>query len=152
MPNPPASSALGLRPGLRDVLLVAALGLLAGWTVVLPASASPVVSQYPFEGTWIRADRVCTANAIHVRTYTAREVTSTRGRCTIRRVATGSNAFELVEECRHNDRPSTVTETLRMTAPDSMTLKRQVVRLKIPRSVRYTRCPAAAPAQVRPAQ
>ncbi len=105
--------------------------------------ASGAEGLYPFEGTWVRTDHVCTATTVRERVYTARDVTSPRGRCTIRRVAASGSVFELLEECRHNDRPTTVTETIRLTSPDNMTLRRQVSRLKIPRQVHYARCTAA---------
>lgn len=132
---PPASRAC-----LSKLAYVAGAAL---WLTVLqgPSQADPA---YPFEGTWIRADRACTPTAVRSRVYTAKEVTSPRGHCAIRRVTTGSGVFELLEECRRNDRPMTVTETIRLTSPDSMTLKRQVSRLKIPRQLRYARCTPAA--------
>lgn len=109
--------------------------------------AAPV-APYPFEGTWIRADRPCTPRATLVRTYTAHEVTSSRSRCAIHRIEGGGNSFELVEDCRRN--PPKVSEKIRMLSPDAFVLRRQVMRLKIPRAVRYARCTAAAPGPNRP--
>ncbi len=108
--------------------------------------AAPV--GYPFEGTWIRADRPCMPHATLVRTYTPRDVTSSRSHCAIRRIVANSATFELLEDCHRN--PPKVTETIRMFSPDLMALKRQVVRLKIPRAIRYARCTAAAPGSGRP--
>ena len=106
---------------------------------------------YPFVGTWIRSDRVCLPSATRVRTYTAKDVTSSRGHCSIRRIASGSGNFELLEECRRNDRTQTVTEIIKVVTPDTMTLRRQFSRLKIPRTLRYSRCTVAeAPAAHRP--
>lgn len=106
---------------------------------------------YPFVGTWIRSDRICLPSATRVRTYTAKDVTSSRGRCSIRRIASGSGSFELLEDCKRNDRTQTVTEIIKVVTPDSMTLRRQFSRLKIPRMLRYSRCTvAAAPAGHRP--
>jgi hypothetical protein len=117
-------------------------------------SGALAAEPYPFEGTWILPQHPCVAGSMHLRTYTAREVVSPRGKCSIRRIAQGSGAFELMEECRHDGRPSTETETIRMTSPDSLLLKRQISRLKIPRQIRYARCnvPAAAPAAPPPSQ
>lgn len=98
---------------------------------------------YPFEGTWIRAEHSCTPQTVRARTYTAKEVVSPLGRCSIRRIVSSGGAFELVEDCRRNDRPQTVTETIRLTSADTMTLKRQLSRLKIPRQLRYARCAIA---------
>ena len=106
---------------------------------------------YPFEGTWVQQDHVCAPGAVRVRTYTAKDVTSPRGRCAIRRVTAGSGAFELVEECRH-ERNQTVTEIIHMRSPDSLTMRRQLTRLKIPRPLRFVRCSAAAPGAAAPAQ
>lgn len=122
------------------VLALATVPALAAWAAAPDAS-------YPFEGTWARADRPCTPKASLIRTYTALDVTSSLSRCSIRRVASGSGGFELQEDCRQGGtRPQKVTEIIRMTSPDSMVLKRQIVRLKIPRPVRYNRCTIAAPA------
>ena len=133
-----------ISPLIRARITVFAGLALCCWSTL--AKADP----YPFEGTWIRADRVCSASATQVRTYSAKDVTSSLAHCTIRRVSSGSGAFELVEECRRNDRNQTVTETIRMSSPDSLVLKRQTSRLKIPRSLRYTRCSAAPAASVHP--
>ncbi|WP_131195472.1 hypothetical protein [Lichenihabitans psoromatis] len=135
MPCPPLQS--GPRTGLLASVLLVALA-------IVPVSAWAADASYPFVGTWIRADRVCSATAIDVRIYTAKEVTSSRSHCTIRRVASSANTFELLEECRRGERHGSVTETIRMTSPDSMMLRRQYSRLKIPRSVRYARCNAAS--------
>jgi hypothetical protein len=132
-----AAPPVGQRWG--ALLLLAGLGLSAG------SAALAAEPGYPFEGTWVQADHACAPGITRVRTYTAKDVTSPRGRCTIRRIASGSGAYELFEECRH-ERSGLVTETIRMTSPDSMVLRRQLVRLKIPRQQRFTRCSAAAPA------
>lgn len=66
----------------------------------------------------------------------------------IRRVIAGfGNQFELFEKCeRPNDRPSRVTETIRMIGADTMILTRQTARLKLSRSVRFNRCaPSSRP-------
>ena len=128
--------------------------------VLVPASCGAVEALYPFEGTWIRAEHSCTPQTVRARTYTAKEVVSPLGRCSIRRIATSGSSFELVEDCRRNDRPQTVTEILRLTSADAMTVKRQLSRLKIPRQLRYGRCtiagaavqatPPAHPARVAP--
>ena len=117
------------------------IGLLLWATAPSGGATQP----YPFEGTWVRVDRTCSAKATLVRTYTAREVTSVGGHCAIRRVTSGSNEFELLEDCHRGERTATVTETIRMGSPDAMTLRRQVKRLKIARGVRYARCSVAAP-------
>lgn len=98
----------------------------------------------PFEGTWVRADRVCTAGAAS-RTYTARTLVTPAGRCTLRKIAFGGGEFEIFEDCHRSERAGSVTEKIRMTGPDTMILKYQVSRLKIPRGRRFARCPAAAP-------
>jgi hypothetical protein len=118
--------------------------------VALPGAVLAAETPLPFVGTWIRADRVCSATAVEVRIYTPKEVTSLRSHCSIRRIASGSGAFELLEDCHHNDRPTRVTEIIRMTSPDSLTLKRQMSRLKIPRSIHFIRCTIAAPAPGHP--
>lgn len=114
------------------------------------SGAQAAESAYPFLGAWVRADRVCSATSTRERIYTPHDVVSSRGRCTIRKVVTGSGStYELFERCeRPNERAAPVRETIRMTGPDSMMLTRQTTRLKLSRSVRYTRCaaPAAAPA------
>ena len=128
------------------VLALRAAGVVATLLLSL-AAASAAEPSYPFEGTWIRAEHSCTPATVRARIYTAKEVVSPLGRCTIRRVTAGANTFELLEECRRNDRQQTVTETIRLATPDAMTSRRQLSRLKIPRQVRYTRCSiAAAPA------
>lgn len=123
-----------VRPG----LLAVALALLVATRCT--AAEAP----YPFEGTWIRAEHSCTPQTVRARTYTAKDVVSPLGRCVIRRVATNGSVFELVEDCRRNDRPQTVTETLRLASADVMTVKRQLSRLKIPRQLRYARCTIAS--------
>lgn len=134
---PPAPSPK--RAGRCAPLLAAALsGLLAGPVL----AADP----YPFEGTWLGVEHACTATATRTRTYTGKDVVSALGRCGIKRITAGSGAFELREECRRNDRSVNVTETIRMTSPDSMVLRRQLMRLKIPRPIRFARCTIAAPA------
>lgn len=110
------------------------------------ASAAAPETPYPFEGTWVRADRPCTPKAVLVRTYTPHDVTSSLSRCSIRRIASGSSGFELLEDCHQGSaKPQKVTEIIRMTSTDSMVLKRQIVRLKIPRPMRFNRCTIAAP-------
>lgn len=121
-------------------LMAAALALL------IPSACGAAEAPYPFEGTWIRAEHSCTPQTVRARTYTAREVVSPLGHCSIRRVAASGSLFELVEDCRRNDRPQTVTETLRLTSADTMTVKRQLSRLKIPRQLRYARCTIAGAA------
>ncbi len=134
--------------GLALVLAGSAAGAApAGIGRATSTAPAPAPAAYPFEGTWIRADRPCNAKATLVRTYTAHDVVSSRSHCAIRRVeGSGAGPFELLEDCRRNP-PPRVTETIRMLAPDQFTLKRQVVRLKIPRPVRFARCTAAAPEQ-----
>ncbi len=130
-------------------------GVLIALCGTAQAAAEP---PYPFEGVWVRAERACTATTVRERTYTAHEVVSPRGRCAIRRIAGGSSGvFELLEDCRRSDHQGSVTETIKMTTPDAMTLKRQVSRLKIARQIRYARCaaspspaPAASPRGPRP--
>lgn len=122
----------------------AALGLLlAGLAMGSARAADP---PYPFEGTWVRANRVCVANAPRVRSYTAHDVTFPTGHCTYRKVAAGGGQFEIFEECRKAERPGNYTETIRMLGPDLMQMRRQAARLKIARPLRYTRCTVAAPA------
>lgn len=121
------------------VVGLATLPTLAAW------AAAPE-TPYPFEGTWARADRPCTPKTTLIRTYTAHDVISSLSHCSVRRIASGSGGFELLEDCHQGStRPQKVTEVIRMTTPDSMVLKRQIVRLKIPRPVRYNRCTIAAP-------
>ena len=119
--------------------LAAACCLLAGPVL---AAETP----YPFEGTWLGAEHACTPTATRTRTYTSKDVVSALGHCAIRRIAAGSGSFELREECRRNDRLVNVTEIIRITSPDSMVLRRQLMRLKIPRPIRFVRCTIAAPA------
>ena len=129
IPVPPALARTGVL-----------LAVLASCAAAHAAADPP----YPFEGTWIRAEHSCTPQTVRARTYTAKEVVSPLGRCSIRRIASNGGTFELVEDCRRNDRPQTVTETIRLTSADSMTLKRQMSRLKIPRQLRYARCTIAS--------
>jgi hypothetical protein len=128
------------RTRLGALARVACLSLIA-----MPGVALAADTALPFVGTWIRADRICSAGAVDIRIYTPKEVISSRSHCSIRRIASGSGAFELLEECRHNDRPMRVTEMIHMASPDNMTLKRQLSRLKIPRSIHFTRCTIATP-------
>lgn len=127
------------RSACRPVLAAALSSLLA---VPLLAAEAP----YPFEGTWLGVEHACTPAATRTRTYTSKDVVSALGHCGIRRITSGSGSFELREECRRNDRPVNVTETIRMTSPDSMVLRRQFTRLKIPRPIRFARCTITAPA------
>ena len=126
--------------GLRAALI----GLMAVAAGALPALAAE--PSYPFEGTWVRANRVCAANAPRVRTYTAHEVTFPTGHCTYRKVAAGGGQFEIFEDCRRAEHPGNYTETIRMLGPDLMQMRRQAARLKIARPLRYARCTVAAPA------
>ena len=121
-----------------------ALSVLVALAAVAPARAAD--ANYPFEGTWVRANRVCAANAPITRTYTARDVTFASGHCTFRKVVSAGGQFEIFEECRRADRPGNLTETIRMLSPDLLQVRRQVTRLKIPRPLRFTRCTIAAPA------
>lgn len=128
----------------NDALRAAAALAMAAGVAAGPARAAE--PSYPFEGTWVRANRVCAANAPRVRTYTAHEVTFATGHCTFRKVATGGGQFEIFEECRKAERPGNYTETIRMLGADLMEMRRQAARLKIARPLRYTRCTVAAPA------
>ena len=111
-----------------------------------PGALSAAPDQpYPFEGTWVRADRMCTAQAPLARTYSSHDLVTSAGHCTLRRVVFGSGEYELFEDCRRMDRPGDAIERIRMLGPDLLMLKRQVNRLKIPRGRRYARCTAAAP-------
>ena len=122
----------------RTALLVLALS----WA----ATAGAAEASYPFMGSWVRSDRACTASPARERTYTAKEVISSRSRCSIRRVAHGSGGYELFERCeRPNEKPVNVSEIIRMTGPDAMVLTRQTARLKLSRSLRFTRCAAVQP-------
>ena len=129
-----------------DVRRAAAFSLLLAG--IAAGSAHAAEPAYPFEGTWVRANRVCAANAPRARTYTAHEVTFPSGHCTFRKVATGGGQFEIFEECRKAEHPGNFTETIRMTGPDLMQMRRQAARLKIARPLRYARCTVAAPAPV----
>ncbi len=120
--------------------------LLSACFVATPGHAADPT--YPFIGSWIRADRSCAASPTRERVYTAKDVVSNRSKCTVRKIVSGSGAFELFERCeRPNEKPYTVNETIRMTGSDSMTLIRQTARLKLSRSLRFTRCatPPVAP-------
>ena len=128
--------------GLSAVSLVA-LGL-----SILPALAAE--PSYPFEGTWVRANRACTATAPLARTYSAREVTGANTHCSVRKIASGAGQYELFEECRRAERPGSFTETIRMAGPDAMVVRRQVTRLKIARPLRFIRCSIAAPGGSKP--
>ena len=132
------------RTGFRRLARVLSAGLLAG--AALFATESLGAEQpFPFEGTWVKADRICSPTAPNTRTYTAHELTSARGRCILRKVAFASGEWELFEECRRPERPGTLTERIRMLGQDAILIKRQVVRLKIARGRRYIRCTIAAP-------
>lgn len=120
------------------------LAVLAAGAMGLPVRAAD--APYPFEGTWIRANRVCTANAPRVRTYTAHDVTFPTGHCAFRKVASGGGQFEIFEDCRRAEHPGNYTETIRLLGPDLMQMRRQAARLKIARPLRYARCTVAAPA------
>ena len=92
-------------------------------------------------GTWIRSDRACAASTLRERVYTAKDVTSSRGKCAIHRVAHGSGGYELFERCeRPNEKPTTPSEIIRMAGPDAMVLTRRTARLKLSRSLHFTRC------------
>ena len=117
----------------------------ASGVVVLAAAAQAAEPAYPFEGSWIVANRACTAGSPHLRIYTQHEVTSRSGRCSFKKVASGSGLFEIFEDCRHSERPGDYTETIRMIGPDAMQMKRQSGRLKIARGSRYLRCSVAGP-------
>jgi hypothetical protein len=123
-----------------------AMGLLLALLGTQAAGAAE--ASYPFVGSWVRSDRTCSASAARERVYTARDVVSNRSRCTIRRIASGSGGYQLFERCeRPNDKPYTISEIIRMTGPDSMVLTRQTARLKLSRSLHFTRCstPPASP-------
>ena len=125
-----------------DALRAAAV-LLATLTGVACASAAE--PNYPFEGTWVRANCECLPNAPRVRTYTAKDVSFPTGHCTYRKVAAGGGQFEIFEDCRHAEHPGNYTETIRMLGPDLMQVRRQAARLKIARPLRFARCTPAAP-------
>ena len=83
------------------------------------------------------------ADRAHLRTYTARELIFRRA-LQSRKVAFGSGEWELFEECR---RPRAFRQSDRENpharpGPDDG--EAQVVRLKIPRGRRFTRCTDAA--------
>lgn len=116
------------------------------------AEAAPEPA-YPFVGTWARADRSCSASALRERVYTAKDVTSSRGRCAIHRVAHGSGGYELFERCeRPNEKPANISEIIRMTGPDTMVLTRRTARLKLSRSLHFNRCGEGAPLPGKPAR
>ncbi len=129
-----------------DASCTGALALSALLVLCVAAPARAADPSYPFEGTWVRANRVCVANAPLTRTYTARDVTFASGHCSFRKVVSASGQFEIFEDCRRADRPGRLTETIRMLSPDLMQMRRQETRLKIPRPLRFTRCTIAAPA------
>ncbi len=113
--------------------------------VLLGGSAAAASAPYPFEGTWVRADRICSPAAPSLRTYTAREIVTPSGRCMLRKAVFGSGDWELFEDCRRSEHAGNVIEKIRMMGADQMIVKRQVNRLKIPRGRRYSRCMAVAP-------
>ncbi len=121
-------------------------GVVAGAMVFWGGASTADPAPYPFEGTWVRADRICSATSPLARTYTAKEISTSNGRCNLRRVAFGSGEFELLEECHRADRRGEVTERIRMLGPDAMIVKHRVLRLKIPHGRRFVRCTIAAPA------
>jgi hypothetical protein len=107
------------------------------------AQAAPEPT-YPFVGSWVRSDRSCSASTSRERVYTARDVTSSRGKCAIRRVAHGSGGFEIFERCeRPNEKSSNVSEIIRMTGADAMVVTRRTARLKLSRSLHFSRCTSA---------
>ena len=126
-----------------------AFALLLGVTSGGPARAAE--PSYPFEGTWVRANRVCAPGAPRERTYTAHDVTFPTGRCSYRKVAGSGGQFEVFEDCRRAERPGNYTETIRMLGPDLMVMRRQAARLKITRPLRYARCTTTATAAPPPA-
>ncbi len=124
----------------HNLMVAAALaGLLMG-----PIATARADQALPFEGTWVRADRVCTAAAPSARTYSGRILISPSGRCTLRNIAFGAGEYEISEECHRAERSGNVFEKIRMLGPDAMVLKYQVNRLKIPRGRRFVRCTIAA--------
>ena len=136
---------------LRRVGATVSVGLIVASSVlVLGTVAKAAEPVYPFEGSWVVANRACTAGSPHVRIYTPHEVTSRGGRCSFKKVASGSGLFEIFEDCHHSERPGDYTETIRMIGPDAMQMKRQAGRLKIARGARYYRCSIAGPASKAP--
>lgn len=138
---------------MRRAAAVLGPALLAGTLALCTGAAGATDPSYPFVGSWVRSDRTCTASAARERTYTPKEVVSSRSRCGIRRVAHGSGGYELFERCeRAGERPANISEIIRMTGPDTMVLTRQTARLKLSRSLRFTRCAAASqsPAGTKP--
>ena len=138
----------GRRPSAAGCL--AALGIAS--SVALSAWPTwAAEASYPFEGTWVRANRACTATAPLARTYSAREVTGATTHCLVRKVAAGSGQFEIFEECRRSsERAGNFTETIRMLGSDAMVVRRQAARLKLARPLRYIRCTIAAPSTAKP--
>lgn len=124
-------------------LLARTLGLTGA--LLMFATGLRAEQPYPFEGTWVRADRMCSPSAPSARTYTSRDLALPNGHCALRRVAFVSGEWEIFEECRRGERQGSLTEKIRMLGPDSMLVKQQVVRLKIPRGHRFTRCTLAGP-------
>ena len=117
--------------------------LLACGVLASEAKAEP---SYPFLGSWVRSDRACTPTATRERTYTAKEVVSSRTRCSVRRIAHGSGGYEVFERCeRPGEKPANVSEVIRMTGADTMVVVRQTTRLKLSRGLRYTRCGPSNP-------
>ena len=130
----------------------AAAALLFALSVGAPAAAAPEPA-YPFLGTWIRSDRACSVSTARERVYTVKDVTSSRGRCAIHRVAPGSGGYELFERCeRPNEKPANVSEIIRMSGPDAMALTRRTARLKLSRSLHFNRCGEVPPAPGKPAR
>lgn len=121
--------------------------------LLLAASTAPAraAEPYPFEGTWVRANRVCTAGAPRTRSYTAKEVTFATGRCGVTKVASSGSSYEIFEDCRRAEKPGRYTETIRMLGPDLMQMRRQAARLKIARPLRFVRCTIAGAEPPRPA-
>ncbi len=120
------------------------------FVVLVLLGGSAAAATYPFEGTWVRADRICSPAAPSLRTYTAREIVSPAGRCMLRRAVFGSGEWELFEDCRRSEHAGNVIEKIRMMGADQMIVKRQVNRLKIPRGRRYSRCMTSAPKPAAP--
>lgn len=131
-----------------DALRAGVLALTLASSAMPARAAEP---NYPFEGTWIRANRACVSNAPLKRTYTARDVTFSGGHCTFRKVASSGSSYEIFEDCRRADRPGNFTETIRILGPDLIQMRRQAARLKIARPLRYARCAIAAPEPPKPA-
>lgn len=126
-------------------MAAAVLGFLGA--AMLSSAASGAEQPLPFEGTWVRADRVCSATAPQTRTYTAHEVTFSNGHCALRKVVFGAGEWELFEDCRRSEHNGSITERIRILGPDAILIVDQVNRLKIPRGRRYARCAIAAAPQ-----